>query len=592
MKRFSITGLGCAACVARVEKATNAVPGVESCSVSLLTNEMLVEGNANSAEIVSAVEKAGYGCSEIIEENKEDENKPEDEETSKLLIRLIVSAILLAVQMICMRRGIKYAEIVICIAVMIINRRFFISGFKSIIHASPNMDALVAIGSLAAFVYGYFDSASMILTFITVGKTLESFSKGRTTNALKDLIEMAPKTDLKPGDEFEVFPGNKFPADAVVIEGAALVDESMLTGESDPVEKNKGDKVCAATLNRKGTVKCRATAVGEDTTLAQIIRLVSDTAATKAPIARTADKVAAVFVPCVIGIAVLVTVIWLLIGQPFGTALERGISVLVISCPCAMGLATPVAIMVASGRGAKNGILFKTAASIEETGRIEAVALDKTGTLTYGSKEISDLESLESSSEEIQTRANTLRPGTEKAVEALKKLGLEVWMITGDREQKAKEIAASCGIENVIWEVLPGGKSDAVATLQKDGRKVVMVGDGINDAPALTKADVGIAIGTGTDVAIDSADIVVMKGDLADVVSAIRLSRATLRNICQNLFWAFFYNVIAIPVAAGALSGLGINLTPGIAALCMSLSSVCVVTNALRLNIVDIKDKA
>ena len=592
MKRFSITGLGCAACVARVEKATNAVPGVESCSVSLLTNEMLVEGNANSAEIVSAVEKAGYGCSEIIEENKEDDNKPEDEETSKLLIRLIVSAILLAVQMICMRRGIKYAEIVICIAVMIINRRFFISGFKSIIHASPNMDALVAIGSLAAFVYGYFDSASMILTFITVGKTLESVSKGRTTNALKDLIEMAPKTDLKTGDEFEVFPGNKFPADAVVIEGAALVDESMLTGESDPVEKNKGDKVCAATLNRKGTVKCRATAVGEDTTLARIIRLVSDTAATKAPIARTADKVAAVFVPCVIGIAILVTVIWLLIGQPFGTALERGISVLVISCPCAMGLATPVAVMVASGRGAKNGILFKTAASIEETGRIQAVALDKTGTLTYGSKEISDLESLEGSSEEIQTRANTLRPEAAEAVGALRKLGLEVWMITGDREQKAKEIAASCGIENVIWEVLPGGKSDAVATLQKDGRKVVMVGDGINDAPALTKADVGIAVGTGTDVAIDSADIVVMKGDLADVVSAIKLSRATLRNIRQNLFWAFFYNIIAIPVAAGALSGLGINLTPGIAALCMSLSSVCVVTNALRLNIVDIKDKA
>ena len=592
MKRFTVSGMGCAACVARVEKATNAVPGVESCSVSLLTNEMLVEGSADSADIIKAVTDAGYGCEEEkTAETEEDESGFKDTETPKLLKRLIVSAVLLAVQMFCMHRGWKMAEIALCVAVMLINNRFFASGFKSIAHASPNMDALVAIGSLAAFAYGYYDSAAMILTFITIGKTLESYSKGRTTNALKDLVELAPKTDIRVGDEFEVYPGDRFPVDGIILEGTAQVDESMLTGESDPVEKKAGDGICAATVNRKGTVKCRATATGDDTTLARIIRLVSDTAASKAPIARVADKVAGVFVPCVIGIAVLVTVIWLLCGRAFGFALERGISVLVISCPCALGLATPVAIMVASGRGAKNGILYKTAASIEETGRIQVVALDKTGTLTYGSKEISDLESLEQSTEEMQIKANTLRPGAVEAVKAMKDLGLEVWMITGDREAKAREIAASCGIDNIIWEVKPDGKSEAVAKLQTGGRKVLMVGDGINDAPALTKADVGLAISTGTDVAIDSADVVVMKGRLEDVVSAVRLAKATLRNIRENLFWAFLYNVIGIPVAAGMLISSGISLTPGIAALCMSLSSFCVVMNALRLNLVEIRPK-
>ena len=594
MKKYNVTGMGCAACVASVEKAVKEVKGVDSCAVSLLTNDMVVEGTAASSEIISAVENAGYGCSE--QESSEDDEEPrllEDTETPKLLKRLAVSAVLLIIQMVLMHLEIliPYSQIVLSLAVMGINYRFFVSGFKSVAHKAPNMDTLVSLGSIAAFIYGYYDSASMILTFITIGKTLEARSKGKTTDALKSLIQLAPKTNLRVGDEFSVYPGDNFPADGVVIEGETAVDESMLTGESDPVAKKVGDTISAATTNRVSTVKCKATAVGKDTTLSKIIELVSDTAASKAPIAKLADKVAGIFVPVVICIAVLVTIIWFVLSRDFGLALKYGISVLVISCPCAMGLATPVAIMVSSGRGAKCGILFKTAAAIEETGKIEMVALDKTGTLTYGSREITDVNSLESSSEEVQKTANTLKPDAKIAVEAIKRMGLSVCMITGDRKEKAQTIASECGIDEVISEVKPDGKNEAVRQLQENGKKVAMVGDGINDAPALTQADIGIAIGTGTDVAIDSASVVLMKGNLTDVYRALKLSRETLKVIKQNLFWAFFYNIIGIPIAAGALSPLGISLTPGLAALCMSLSSFCVCMNALRLNLVDINIK-
>lgn len=578
--------MSCAACQARVEKAVNGVPGVESCAVSLLTNSMNVEGSASSEAIIAAVKAAGYGCEE---QTAQREAKPdEDKETKTLLIRLIVSAVLTIACMAFMNLGIKWPQIAIALAVMLINRRFFISGFKGIIHKSPNMDTLVSLGSLAAFAYGYYDSAAMILTLITVGKMLESRAKGRTTNALKALMRIVPQSSIKVGDEFTVRAGDKIPADAVILSGIGFVDESMLTGESMPVEKVPGGTISAGTVCIKGSMSCKAEAVGEETVLSQIIRLVSDAASTKAPIARLADKVSAVFVPVVIAIAVITTIIWLIIGKDAGFAVSRGISVLVISCPCSLGLATPVAIMVASGKGARNGILFKTAAAIEETGRIDTVILDKTGTLTLGSDSIRDLESLENSTEQMRLQANTLRPESLRAVSELKTLGLEVWMISGDREERAKATAASCGIDNVLWEVKPEDKINAVSMLQEKGRKVLMVGDGINDGPALTKADVGAAIGNGTDVAIDAANVVLMKSSLLDVPAAVRLGRKTLKNIHENLFWAFFYNSIGIPVAAGVLSGIGITLTPAISAACMSLSSFCVVMNALRLNLFNI----
>lgn len=586
MNRFTVTGMSCAACQARVEKAVSGVPGVESCAVSLLTNSMNVEGSASSEAIITAVKAAGYGCEEQTAQREAKQD--EDKETKIILIRLIVSAVLTIACMAFMHFGIKWPQIAIALAVMVINRRFFISGFKGVIHKSPNMDTLVALGSLSAFAYGYYDSAAMILTLITVGKMLESKAKGRTTNALKALMRIVPQSSIKVGDEFTVRAGDKIPADAVILSGTGFVDESMLTGESMPAEKAPGGTISAGTVCLKGSMNCKAEAVGEETVLSQIIRLVSDAASTKAPIARLADKVSAVFVPVVIAIAVITTIIWLIIGKDAGFAVSRGISVLVISCPCSLGLATPVAIMVASGKGARNGILFKTAAAIEETGRIDTVILDKTGTLTLGSDSIRDLESLENSTEQMRLQANTLRPESLQAVSELKTLGLEVWMISGDREERAKATAASCGIDNVLWEVKPEDKINAVSMLQEKGRKVLMVGDGINDGPALTKADVGAAIGNGTDVAIDAANVVLMKSSLLDVPAAVRLGRKTLKNIHENLFWAFFYNSIGIPVAAGVLSGIGITLTPAISAVCMSLSSFCVVMNALRLNLFNI----
>ena len=747
MTQFNVTGMSCAACVARVEKAVNAVEGVDSCSVSLLTNSMGVEGSANADRIISAVKEAGYGAS--LKNAKNTASEPNDElkdtETPKLKRRLFSSlGFLIVLMYISMGHvmwgwwlpevlasnplAIGLCELLLTIIVMVINQKFFINGFKGLLHRSPNMDTLVALGSGASFAYStyvlfkmtadvemahhylhdfYFESAAMILTLITVGKMLEAHSKGKTTNALKSLMKLAPKTavilkdgtetkvpieQVQKGDIFIVRPGEQISVDGVIIDGHTAVDESALTGESIPVDKTVGDKVSGGTINQSGFIKCEALRVGEDTTLSQIIKMVSDAAATKAPIAKIADKVSGVFVPVVITIAVITTIVWLLTGQTFGYALARGISVLVISCPCALGLATPVAIMVGNGVGAKNGILFKTAVSLEETGRVNTVVLDKTGTITEGKPKVTDIipisatenellglaYSLEIKSEHplakaivqkgkesqihildvqnfkalsgngvtgelngktlyggsikfisekvsvddetvklaetlakngktplffsmdgqllgIIAVADTIKEDSPKAIKELQNMGIRVVMLTGDNEKTANAIGAQAGVDEVIAGVMPDGKEKVVRRL-KDKGKVIMVGDGINDAPALTRADIGIAIGAGTDIAIDSADIVLMNSKLSDVPAAIRLSRATLKNIHENLFWAFFYNAIGIPLAAGLFINLfGWELNPMFGAAAMSLSSFCVVSNALRLNFKDIhnskKDK-
>ena len=751
MKQFNVTGMSCAACSARVEKAVSKVPGVESCSVSLLTNSMGVEGTADESAIISAVEEAGYGASVKNEGEKtksisDDEEALKDHETPKLKRRLIASSGFLLILMYLSMGHMMWnfpvfpwlehnhvamglIQLILSAVIMVINQKFFISGFKGLIHRAPNMDTLVALGSMASFVWStyalfmmtdaqlngnheavmsymhefYFESAAMILTLITVGKMLEARSKGRTTDALKSLMKLAPKTavvmknskettvpveEVKKGDIFVVRPGENIPVDGIIKEGITAVNESALTGESIPADKAEGDSVSAATVNQSGFIKCEATRVGEDTTLSQIIKMVSDAASTKAPIAKIADKVSGVFVPVVISIAVLTTIIWLLLDQSFGFALARGISVLVISCPCALGLATPVAIMVGNGMGAKNGILFKTAVSLEEAGKTEIVALDKTGTITEGEPRVTDIitadgfneasllslaYSLERKSEhplakaviqraeerEINAQevtdfkalpgnglsamingdeviggslkyisgrvnvsdelkreadklsengktpllfasgnkaagiiavADVIKADSPQAVKELQNMGIRVVMITGDNEKTAKAIAALSGVDDVIAGVLPDGKEKAVRSLKKQGR-VAMVGDGINDAPALTSADIGIAIGAGADVAIDAADVVLMKSRLSDVPAAIRLSRATLKNIRENLFWAFIYNIIGIPLAAGVWINLfGWKLNPMFGAAAMSLSSFCVVTNALRLNLFKIHD--
>lgn len=737
----------CAACSARVEKAVKKVPGVVSCSVSLLTNAMGVEGTARPEEVIAAVKNAGYSAEEKEKSATPVKNKPlKEETTSALKKRLIASLGFLAALMYISMGAVMWnwplpgflsgnpvavgiAQLLLSAAVMILNQSFFINGFKSLAHASPNMDTLIALGSSASFLYSlyalfamseaqaagngnlahaylhefYFESAAMILALITVGKMLESRSKGKTTDALKSLINLAPKTatverngeetvipaaELQKDDIFLVRPGENIPADGIVLEGNTAVNEAALTGESIPVDKSTGDSVSAATINQSGFIRCRATGVGEDTFLAKIIQMVSDASATKAPIAKIADRVSGVFVPVVIAIAFISTVIWLLCGADFGFALARGISVLVISCPCALGLATPVAIMVGNGVGAKNGILFKTASALEEAGKTQIAVLDKTGTVTEGVPEVTDLlpqqgikendflqmaASLEKKSEhplagailraaekrnlpldesedfaavagngltakiadavffggnrkfieskttlspEIQKQADALaeqgktplffcrngeflgiiavadaiKEDSKQAVSRLKAMGIRVVMLTGDNEKTARATASLAGIDEVIAGVLPDGKEAAVRKLKEEG-KVAMVGDGINDAPALTRADVGIAIGAGTDVAIDAADIVLVKSRLSDVPAAVSLSRATLKNIHENLFWAFFYNTIGIPLAAGALiSLLGWQLNPMFGAAAMSLSSFCVVTNALRLNLVDIRN--
>ena len=747
MKQYTVTGMSCAACSARVEKAVNAVPGVTSCSVSLLTNSMGVEGTASSADIIKAVVDAGYGASEKSAGSAkkstsstiaEAEAALEDHETPVLKRRLISSVGFLIVLMYFSMGAMMWGwplpeflatnymaqaliQLYLTVIVMIINKKFFISGFKSLAHRAPNMDTLVALGSSAAFVWSsyalfemttysdpmdqmhvmhtefYFEAAAMILTLITVGKMLEARSKGKTTDALKSLMKLAPKTatvlrdgqevtvgvdEVEKGDIFVVRPGENIPVDGVVLEGHSAVNESALTGESIPVDKAEGDTVSAATLNQSGFIKCRATRVGEDTTLSQIIQMVSDAAATKAPIAKVADKVSGIFVPTVITIAVITTVVWLLIGQSFGYSLARGISVLVISCPCALGLATPVAIMVGNGMGAKNGILFKTAASLEEAGKMDIVALDKTGTITSGEPKATDIIPAEGVSEDELMRlalaleqksehplaraimqrgeelgmkapevssfealpgngviasmggkelatgnhkfiitkaavtddmrakaealaeqgktplyfaeggalagiiavADVIKEDSPRAVQELRNMGIRVVMLTGDNERTAKAIGAQAGVDEVIAGVLPDGKESVIRKLMKQG-KVAMVGDGINDAPALTRADIGIAIGAGTDVAIDAADVVLMKSQLSDVPAAIRMSRATLRNIHENLFWAFFYNTIGIPIAAGCFVWAGLTLNPMLGAAAMSLSSFCVVSNALRLNL-------
>ena len=748
MKQFNVTGMSCAACSARVEKAVSKVPGVTACSVSLLTNSMGVEGTAADDAVIAAVQEAGYGASikggKAAMNPSDAEAQLEDHETPKLKRRLFWSLGFLVVLMYFSMGHMMWGwplpafytdnhvamgltQLLLTAVVMVINQKFFISGFKSLWHRAPNMDTLVALGATAAFVYStyalfamtgaqvrgdteavmgymmdfYFESAAMILTLITVGKTLEARSKGRTTDALKGLMKLAPKTatllrdgketlvpieQVQKDDVFVVRPGESVPVDGVVLEGASAVNEAALTGESIPVDKAAGDSVSAATVNQSGFLKCRATRVGEDTTLSQIIQMVSDAAATKAPIAKIADKVSGVFVPAVIAIATVTTLVWLLLGHPIGYALARGISVLVISCPCALGLATPVAIMVGSGLGAKNGILFKTAASLVETGRIQIVALDKTGTITSGEPKVTDILPCEDTSEtELLRRAFALEKKSEHplakailqraqednlqadevsdfqalpgnglsatldgqplcggnyafisgraAVDALKKqadalaaqgktplffaagnrllgviavadvikedspqavrelqnMGLRVVMLTGDNERTAKAIGAQAGVDQVIAGVLPEGKESVIRKLKEQG-KVAMVGDGINDAPALTRADIGIAIGAGTDVAIDAADVVLMKSRLTDVPAAIRLSRATLRNIHENLFWAFFYNTIGIPLAAGVFIPLGLTLNPMFGAAAMSLSSFCVVSNALRLNLFKLRD--
>ena len=754
MQQYNVTGMSCAACSARVEKAVNAVEGVTACSVSLLTNSMGVEGTASAEAIIRAVQNAGYGASIKGDTTSSasssspsmDEDALADRETPVLKRRLIASLGFLIVLMYFSMGAMMWGwpvpaffegnhiamgllQLLLAAIVMIINQKFFISGFKGLIHRAPNMDTLVALGSGASFIYStyalfamthaqlhgdhagvmsymhefYFESAAMILALITVGKMLEARSKGKTTDALRSLMKLAPKTavllrsgqevvvpiaQVKKGDIFVVRPGENIPVDGVVIEGESAVDESALTGESIPVDKAPGDAVSAATVNLSGFIRCEATRVGEDTTLSQIIKMVSDAAATKAPIAKVADKVSGVFVPAVISIAVITTAVWLLCGQSLGFALARGISVLVISCPCALGLATPVAIMVGNGMGAKNGILFKTAVSLEETGKVEIVALDKTGTITRGEPKVTDILpaqgvsetellslacALEQKSEHPLARAIMLRAGEESiapqevsdfralpgnglrarlaqdwltggsmqymqdkadvdaatleraaqlaeegktpllfargkqllgiiavadvikedspaAIKALQNMGIRVVMLTGDNERTAKAIGAQAGVDEVIAGVLPSGKEQAIRKLKLQG-KVAMVGDGINDAPALTRADIGIAIGAGTDIAIDAADVVLMHSRLSDVPAAIRMSRATLRNIHENLFWAFFYNVVGIPLAAGVwIPLLGLKLSPMFGAAAMSLSSFCVVTNALRLNLFKLHD--
>ncbi|MBE6588310.1 MAG: heavy metal translocating P-type ATPase [Ruminococcaceae bacterium] len=744
MKIYNVTGMSCAACSARVEKAVSAVEGVSSCSVSLLTNSMGVEGAASPEKIIAAVEAAGYGASlkGKGEKAKEKETGLEDKETPKLLRRLLWSVGFLAVLMYfsmgytmwgfplpeffeksCTSVGL--VQLLLAAAVMVINQKFFIRGTKGLLNRSPNMDTLVALGSAASFGYStyllfliahaegagnmalaheqlhglYFESAAMILALITVGKMLEAHSKGKTTDALRSLMALSPKTatvirdgkeseisidEVRVGDIFAVRAGGAVPVDGTVIEGSASLDESALTGESLPVDKSEGDKVSAATVSRSGYIKCRAERVGEDTTLSQIIKMVSDAAATKAPIAKVADKVSGIFVPAVMAVSLVVFLIWIIIGEGFGYAIIKAISVLVISCPCALGLATPVAIMVGSGKGARAGILFKTAASLEEAGRGEIVVLDKTGTVTKGEMQVSDIIFAGASEEELLTYAYSLekksehplgaaivRFGDEKGAEALEtvdfetlpgnglsariggetviggslayvskkctidekirskaqslaeegktplffsksgellgfiavsdtvkddsgeavrqleNMGMRVIMLTGDNEKTGKAVAEKVGIKEVIANVLPDGKEAVVRSLKKEG-KVIMIGDGINDAPALKRADIGIAIGAGTDVAIDSADIVLVNSSLLSAAAAVRLSRRTLRNIHENLFWAFIYNVIGIPLAAGAFTALGIELTPMFGAAAMSLSSFCVVSNALRLNLADI----
>ncbi len=744
MRQFSVTGMSCAACSARVEKAVSKLPGVNECAVSLLTNSMGVEGTASDGEIIAAVEAAGYGASVKGAEQKNisgDAASLEDKATPALKKRLFTSLGFLVVLMYlsmghtmwgwplpeffegnCI--AIALSELLLTVTVMIINGKFFTSGYKALFRGASNMDTLVALGSSAAFIYStfvlfamtaadeagqmkylhdlYFESAAMILTLITVGKMLEARSKGKTTDALKGLMNMAPKTatvlrngkeqvipvaSVMQGDIFAVRPGESIPVDGVVLDGGTAVDESALTGESIPVDKSVGDSVSAATINQVGFIRCRAVRVGEDTTLSRIIRMVSDAAATKAPIAKTADKVSGIFVPAVMSIAAVTMIVWLLLGKDLGFAIGRGISVLVISCPCALGLATPVAIMVGSGMGAKNGILFKTAASLENTGRTEIVVLDKTGTVTSGQPRVTDIvpddsssagelmrcaAALESMSEHplakaimlyadengvsfspasefhalpgnglegsigsvmlsggslsfIKSRlsvnkkcesiaadlasqgktpllfaaddrllgiiavADTIKPDSRDAVSELKNMGLRVVMLTGDNKRTAEAIGAEAGIDEVIAGVLPDGKESVIRKLSAEG-KTAMIGDGINDAPALTRADVGIAIGAGADIAIDAADVVLMHGSLRDAAAAIRLSRATLRNIKQNLFWAFFYNSVGIPIAAGVLSGVGVTLSPMIGAAAMSLSSFFVVSNALRLNLFDMRD--
>ena len=751
MEHYTVTGMSCAACSARVEKAVSAVPGVTSCSVSLLTNSMGVEGSATPDAVISAVQAAGYGASlkgaaQSVPSIAEQEDALADHETPVLKRRLIASLGFLIVLMYFSMGHMMWGwplpsffdgnhvamgliQMLLTIAVMVINQKFFINGFKSLFHGAPNMDTLVALGATASFGYStyalfamtgaqvrgdaaavmsymhefYFESAAMILALITVGKMLEARSKGKTTDALKSLMKLAPQTatllrngqevtvpiaQVKRGDVFVVRPGENIPVDGVILEGESAVNESALTGESIPVDKAVGDSVSAATTNQSGFLRCEATRVGEDTTLSQIIKMVSDAAATKAPIAKVADRVSGVFVPTVITIAVITTAVWLLCGKPIGFALARGISVLVISCPCALGLATPVAIMVGNGLGAKNGILFKTAVSLEETGKTEIVALDKTGTITKGEPRVTDVlpadgltesallalaAALERRSEHPLARAVMLRAEEDKlsvsevsdfralpgngltatlndeellggslsfistkadmpqalrdkaealaeegktpllfarggklagviavadvikedspaAIAALRNMGIHVVMLTGDNEKTARAIGRQAGVDEVIAGVLPEGKESVIRSLQKQG-KVAMVGDGINDAPALTRADIGIAIGAGTDVAIDAADVVLMKSQLSDVPAAIRLSRATLRNIHENLFWAFFYNVIGIPLAAGVwIPIFGWTLNPMFGAAAMSLSSFCVVSNALRLNLFKLHD--
>ena len=746
MEQYTVTGMSCAACSARVEKAVKAVPGVTSCSVSLLTNSMGVEGTASASAIVKAVQEAGYGASPkaaAAETSSAELDALADHETPRLKKRLIASLVFLAVLMYFSMGHMMWGwplphwfdgnhvamglvQLLLAGIVMVINQKFFISGFKGLLHRAPNMDTLVALGSSASFLWStyalfamtraqvdgndalvmhymmelYFESAAMILTLITVGKMLEARSKGKTTDALKSLMKLAPQTatllregtevtvpiaQVKKGDLFVVRPGENIPVDGLVLEGSSAVNESALTGESIPVDKAAGDKVSAATTNQSGFLKCEATRVGEDTTLAQIIRMVSDAAATKAPIAKIADTVSGFFVPAVISISVLTTLVWLLLGREFGYALARGISVLVISCPCALGLATPVAIMVGNGLGARNGILFKTAASLEAAGRTQIVSLDKTGTITSGEPRVTDIlpaggvseselltlaASLEQKSEhplakavlayaetetiacpdvtdfaalpgnglsarldgmeiyggnaefiaakasvpaELQAEAarlaaegktplffggagrlmgviavaDTLKEDSPRAIRELQNMGIRVVMLTGDNQRTADAIGRQAGVDEVIAGVLPDGKEAVIRRLQESG-KVAMVGDGINDAPALTRADTGIAIGAGTDVAIDAADVVLMNSRLSDVPAAIRLSRATLRNIHENLFWAFIYNIIGIPLAAGVFIPFGLTLNPMFGAAAMSLSSFCVVSNALRLNLFDL----
>ena len=749
MEQYNVTGMSCAACSARVEKAVNAVPGVTGCSVSLLTNSMGVEGTASAAAIVKAVQDAGYGASprsssaSAAPDSSAGLDALADHETPKLKKRLIASLIFLIVLMYFSMGHMMWGgplphwfdgnhvamglvQLLLAGIVMVINQKFFISGFKGLIHRAPNMDTLVALGSSASFVWStyalfamtraqvdgneelvmhymmefYFESAAMILTLITVGKMLEARSKGKTTDALKSLMKLAPKTatllrggaevsvpiaEVRKGDIFVVRPGENIPVDGIVLEGSSAVNESALTGESIPVDKAEGDKVSAATTNQSGFLRCEATRVGEDTTLAQIIKMVSDAAATKAPIAKIADTVSGFFVPAVISIAVVTTIVWLLLGRELGYALARGISVLVISCPCALGLATPVAIMVGNGLGAKNGILFKTAASLEAAGRTQIVALDKTGTITSGEPKVTAILPAEGVSETelltlaaalerrsehplakavlayteanamdgpevsdfsalpgnglsarldgaeifggnaalIETKvavpavlkekaaalakegktplyfggagrllgvvavADTIKEDSPRAIRELQNMGIRVVMLTGDNQRTADAIGKQAGVDEVIAGVLPDGKEAVIRQLQASG-KVAMVGDGINDAPALTRADTGIAIGAGTDVAIDAADVVLMNSKLSDVPAAIRLSRATLRNIHENLFWAFLYNTIGIPLAAGVFIPFGLTLNPMFGAAAMSLSSFCVVSNALRLNLFDL----